>query len=374
MTFAANLSSLATTLNSSGQVTANSIANNTITGTQLANNTITPVQLSTQSQYTGFKNRIINGAMVIDQRNAGASVTPTNGQYLTDRWFASLTQSSKYNAQQNAGAVTPPAGFINYLGFTSSSAYSVAAGDIFATGQAIEGLNISDLAWGTASAKTVTISFQAYSSLTGTFGATIRNGSVNRSYPFSYSIPVANTWTSISVTIPGDTSGTWATNGTVGITITWSIGCGSTYSGTAGAWANGNIWQPTGSVSVVGTSGATFYITGVQLEVGSVATSFDVRDYGRELILCQRYCQLYGAGMANQASFVAGQVSTVGFMFPVKMRATPTESGVSNFLSGAINATAVNYLDSQRIQIDFGYSALNTLGIGGRSAILSAEL
>jgi hypothetical protein len=155
--------------------------------------------------------------------------------------------------------------------------------------QAIEGFNAADLAWGTASASAVTLSFRVYSSLTGTFGGVLKNGAGNRSYPFTYSVPTANTWTTISIAVAGDTTGTWATGNTTGIFVTWGLGVGSTLSGTAGAWAAADLNSATGATSVVGTSGATFYITGVQLEKGSTATPFDYRPYGTELALCQRY-------------------------------------------------------------------------------------
>ena len=152
----------------------------------------------------GFKNRIINGAMVIDQRNAGASVTATTSNlYTLDRWQSVASQSSKYTIQQNAASVTPPAGFINYLGVTSSSAYSVLAGDYFSIQQTVEGLNIADLAWGTANAATVTLSFWVRSSLTGTFGGVLKNNGGTRSYPFSYTVTAANTWELETITIPG---------------------------------------------------------------------------------------------------------------------------------------------------------------------------
>jgi hypothetical protein len=263
------------------------------------------------AQYYSFKNRLINGAMVIDQRNAGASVT-ANGVYTLDRWVAFNSQTSKYTVQRNAGAVTPPVGFINYLGATSSSAYSVLTGDYFFINQAIEGLNVSDLAWGTASAHTVTLSFQVRSSLTGTFGGALKNGGSNRSYPFTYTISSANTWTTISVTIPGDTSGTWATDNTVGINVQFGLGAGATYSGTAGAWAAGNFVTATGATSVVGTNGATFYITGVQLEKGVTATSFDYRPYGTELQLCQRYYEKSYAQITPVPSNAAAGYTFVG--------------------------------------------------------------
>jgi hypothetical protein len=244
----------------------------------------------TNTGYYGFKNRIINGAMVIDQRNAGASVTANNDVFGVDRFKTVASQNSKLTVQQNAGSVTPPTGFSNYLGYTSSSAYSVLSSDFFFISHNIEGYNFSDLAWGTANAATVTLSFRVYSSLTGTFGGALRNSAFNRAYPFSYTISTANTWTTISVTIAGDTSGTWigATNG-IGLQLAISLGMGSTYSTTANAWAAGTYASVTGATSVVGTNGATFYITGVQLEKGSTATSFDYRPFGTELVLCQRY-------------------------------------------------------------------------------------
>jgi hypothetical protein len=277
--------------------------------------------------------------MVIDQRNAGASVTPTNGQYVIDRFQQLLSAASKYTVQQNAGSVTPPVGFSNYLGVTSSSAYSVSSGDYFLIEQPIEGFNTADLAWGTANAKTVTLSFQVYSSLTGTFGGSVRNSAGSRSYPFTYTISSANTWTSISVTIAGDTSGTWvgATNG-IGIRVDIGLGVGSALSGTAGSWAGANYLGATGAVSVVGTNGATFYITGVQLEKGSTATSFDYRPYGTELQLCQRYyykTKLNGDVFCNGQVYGANSAAMISF-FPVTMRTIPSaleQSGTASHYS-----------------------------------------
>jgi hypothetical protein len=298
----------------------------------------------------GFKNRIINGAMVIDQRNAGASVSG-NSVYTLDRWFAVSSVTNKYTVQQNAGSVTPPVGFTNYLGITSSSAYSVAAGDYFFLSQPIEGFNVADLGYGTANAKTVTLSFQVYSSLTGTFGGSLRNNAGNRGYPFSYSIPVANTWTQISITIAGDTTGTWLTTNGIGIECLFGLGVGSNFSGTAGAWAAANRMSATGATSVVGTSGATFYITGVQLEVGSTATSFDYRPYGTELALCQRYFQKH---VGELWSSYGATINYLAWLYKVTMRATPTITGstgtslvitvdaATNYSSGAAYASFNN--------------------------------
>ena len=264
-----------------------------------------------------IKNRIINGAMVIDQRNAGASVDTTttgNPTFTLDRWAYQCSVVSKFTVQQNAGSVTPPAGFINYLGATSSSAYTVGASELFLLNQCVEGLNCTDLGWGTANAKTVTMSFWVRSSLSGTFGGSLSNSAFNRSYPFSYTISAANTWQQISVTIAGDTSGTWLTTNGIGIRVYFGLGVGSTYSGTAGSWAGSGLFSATGATSVVGTSGATFYITGVQLEVGSSATGYEYRQYGQELALCQRYFEKsYDASVVpnTNAGFV-GNVLFVG--------------------------------------------------------------
>jgi hypothetical protein len=295
---------------------------------------------STVTAPVGFRNRIINGDMRIDQRNAGASVAVTANIYSVDRFFGyDISTSDKFTVQQNAGAITPPAGFTNYLGATSSAATSLVAGSLYALVQRIEGFNIADLAWGTASAAAVTLSFRVYSSLTGTFGGSLTNGAFDRSYPFTYSIPVSNTWTTVSVTIPGDTSGTWLTTNGVGINLSFGLGVGTTYSGTAGAWAGANYFSATGAVSVVGTNGATFYITGVQLEAGSTATEFERRPIGTELALCQRYfSKSYDSNIAVGSNgdpvggleyFLAAPSAQTGnlgknFTFPVPMRAIPT--------------------------------------------------
>jgi hypothetical protein len=266
-----------------------------------------------------FKNRIINGAMVIDQRNAGASVTANNAAFSVDRFPMVATQTSKGTLQRST---TVPVGFINSLLFTSSSAYSIGTGDAFAISQAIEGFNVSDLNWGSANAATITISFVVRSSLTGTFGGSVRNDAGNRSYPFSFTISSANTFETKTITIAGDTTGTWATDNSAGLILYFSLGSGSTFSGTAGAWTAGNILSATGATSVVGTNGATFYITGVQLEKGSTATSFDYRPYGTELALCQRYYET--AGWQQRGAGAVG--SGVGFYtnYSVAKRAVPT--------------------------------------------------
>ena len=288
-----------------------------------------------------FLNRLINGNFVIDQRNAGASVSTSSGTsvFTLDRWQVYYSATSKYTIQQNAGSVTPPVGFTNYLGVTSSSAYSVGSGDYFMLTQRIEGYTVADLGWGTANAKTVTLSFWVRSSLTGTFGGVLTNSANNRTYPFTYTISSANTWEYETITIAGDTTGTWLTTNGSGLEVYFGLGMGSAYSGTAGAWSGSTYYSATGATSVVGTNGATFYITGVQLEVGSTATSFDYRPYGTELALCQRYFYSLSSFVPTGASYA------VTCPRKVSMRATPTYAGGGAGFTAFVNSaeTAVLY-------------------------------
>jgi hypothetical protein len=340
------------------QITANTIANSAIQTGAVEN------YMNAQGLSFGMRNRIINGAMVIDQRNAGASVTPTDGTYTLDRIIYNSTQTSKVTIQQNAGAVTPPAGFTNYLGVTSSSSYSIGSGDFFTVGQRIEGFNTADLNWGTASAATVTLSFWVRSSLTGTFGGSITNSAINRSYPFTYTITSANTWEQKSVTIAGDTSGTWigATNG-IGLRVYFGLGVGSSFSGAAGSWSGSANLSASSTVSVVGTNGATFYITGVQLEKGSTATSFDYRPYSAELAMCQRYYQTIDGLMA----YGLGSTTTIqtSFTFPI-MRAAPsfslggTGSGLK-LTDGAADRNASDFsVTTQQMTVDSFFGIIGT--------------
>jgi len=324
----------------------------------------------------GFRNRIINGDMRIDQRNAGASVTPVTGttSFPVDRWQCTISASSKFSAQQNAGAVTPPAGFTKYLGATSLSAYSVGSGDYFALQQNIEGFNVADLGWGAVGAQSVTLSFWVRSSLTGTFGGGLKNSAANRTYPFTYTISAANTWEQKSITVAGDTAGTWATDNTIGVAVMLGLGVGATYSGTAGAWASANYVSATGAASVVGTSGATFYITGVQLEAGSVASPFERLDYGRQLQQCQRYLPAWnGLGPISSAWCAASTQAFAEVILPVAPRVPPTGVSVSSaahfsvFNAGAISVTTTS------VSFNYGSAAAVRLTIGVASGLVAGN-
>jgi hypothetical protein len=323
-----------------------------------------------------LKNRIINGAMVIDQRNAGASVTITDtsaNTYTLDRWLAYGSSASKFSVQQNAASVTPPTGFSNYLGVTSLATTTVGSSDRYYIGQFIEGFNTADLGFGTASASTVTLSFWVRSSLTGTFGGTLMNNANNRNYPFTYTISVANTWEQKSVTIAGDTTGTWVggTNG-IGIKVFFGLGVGSAASGTAGAWGAGNFNSATGATSVVGTNGATFYITGVQLEQNTVATPFERRLYNQELANCQRYYQkTYSQNLTpgtnlgdirtqpsiSSPASISGQALTLFCWLKTTMRTVPTivyydSAGTVSKITGiASNTGQTNGVSLNDVQI-----------------------
>ena len=276
-----------------------------------------------------MRNRIINGSMVIDQRNNGAVTTIAGGNvqgFGTDRF----TVYSATNAITTQRSSTAPTGFVNSLLYTQSGTGAVAATDIGLIYQRIEGYNIADLGWGTDTAQTVTISFWVRSSLTGTFGFTLLNLAQNRRFTTSYTINSANTFEYKTLTIIGDTTGTWLTDNSTGVGLYWDMGVGSTYSTTAGStWGTGIFYGLTGGTKVCATTGATFYITGVQLEKGTVATPFEQRLYGTELSLCQRYLNVLRGVSSTQlpvcSGFMRSTTNFVGvFKLPVTMRTAPS--------------------------------------------------
>jgi hypothetical protein len=295
--------------------------------------------------FVGMKNRIINPGMVIDQRNAGASVTGIFGSvYPVDRWAVYGSAANKCTAQRSS---TAPTGLANSVVITSSAATSFGSTDEYSIWQKIEGLNVADLGWGAAGASSVTLSFWVRSSLTGTFGGGVTNGAYNRSYVFSYTISAANTWEYKTVTIQGDTSGTWVKDNGNGLYLAFDLGSGTSLRGTAGSWGAGYYVAPTGATSVLGTNAATFYITGVQLEKGSTATSFDFRSYGTELALCQRYCVVWGptATHLGSGSVYNSTDMNISIPIPVPMRSTPTPSKTTtggNWLSAYIGASGTS--------------------------------
>jgi len=277
----------------------------------------------------GFRNRIINGDMRIDQRNAGAAVTVNSSPqfFSVDRWYGQGINSAGVFTLQRS--TTAPTGFVNSVVATVTTIdSSLASSDLYLFSQRVEGFNIADLGWGTANAKSVTLSFWVRSSVTGTFGGSFSNSATNRSYPFTYTINSANTYEYKTITVAGDTSGTWLTDNGIGIFLYWGLGVGTTYSGTAGAWSSSYFISATGATNLMATNGATWYITGAQLEVGSVATPFERRDYGRELAMCQRYYYKIYPNVSGDVLSNGFAFSTTGFagigQFPVPLRTSPS--------------------------------------------------
>jgi len=298
-------------------------------------------QIGSQSGPT-FRNRIINGAMQVTQYGGGATNNGSGATatYSVDRWALYGSSSSKFTGQQSSG--TSLAGFNKWLYLVSSAATSLGASDYYTVYQSIEGLNVADLGWGTANAKTITLSFWVIGSVAGTYGGSLSNGANNRSYPFTY--PVTTSWSQVSVTIAGDTTGTWNTDNTRGITLTYGLGVGTTYSGTAGSWAGTLYLSATGATNFVGTSGANLSITGVQLEVGSSATGFEYRQYQQELALCQRYYEKSNGVVASGYSDGVGLLYCCVFnwFYKSEKRASPTVNRITN-ASSVLNVNQPAY-------------------------------
>jgi hypothetical protein len=297
-----------------------------------------------------LRNRIINGDMRIDQRNAGASVTVNSGSqfFPVDRFYAQAQGGGVFTLQQST---TAPTGFNNALIATVTTPDASLTGtDFYSIKQRIEGFNVADLGWGTAAAKTVTLSFWVRSSIAGTYTGSMLNSAENRAYPFSYTIDAANTFEYKTITLAGDTTGTWLTNNGNGVAVGFSLGVGSNFQTSAGSWIGSRAEAATGQTQWISTNGATFYITGVQLEVGSVATPFERRQYGTELMLCQRYFETnYNTSVrpgtavslnpdAFQFSHSSGSFGASA-MFQTRKRAAPTMV----FYDVAGNSNRVSY-------------------------------
>jgi hypothetical protein len=320
----------------------------------------------------GFKNRIINGAMVIDQRNAGASVTPTSGAYTVDRFR--LSTPGGYTGLTFQQVADAPSGFINSLRCTISTAVTPISTDSYSFLQPIEGLNLYDLGLGTASAKPFVISFWVKSSVTGTFCVAVRSSGGAQTFIADYVVASANTWEYKTVSISAPTSGSFATDNTTALFVNFSLGAGSSFISTANTWLTGSFTQTSGATNIVSTLNATFYITGVQLEKGSTATSFDYRPYGTELALCQRYYFKYDGSLgitaiASGSVYSATTTVRTYMQFPVTMRAAPTLAIAGTLTSSggsadnAVSAISTQLPGTTNSLIDFT-AAAGTVGHG----------
>ena len=344
------------------------------------NNTLTlpatSQTLATQNAL-GVRNLIINGDMRIDQRNAGASITANNQTFAVDRFKFRTSQSSKMTAERSTDVPTGQ-GFKYSTKITSSSAYTVLSTDFFNMQHLCEVQNIDHLMFGTANAKTVTLSFWVKSSLTGSFSVSLNNLGISPSvYPAEYIINAANTWEKKTITIQGDTSGTYNTTpNSAGLGVIFNLGFGSSFQGTKNSWNSTDANTFSGAVNLVETNGATLYITGVQLEVGEIATPFEHRPYDMELARCQRY-YFKDEPVRIKTYSVSGSNNSVSrYNFPTTMRASPTititTGTTSNLSSASTNQTSISGTSITLIA-----SAAGTVAIGDASdgAIeLSAEL
>jgi len=366
-------------------ISGGSINNTPIGATTATTATFTTATVNTLADSQGgvlapissvMRNRIINGAMVISQSADGAAVTVNSGSafFAVDR-FKGVGQSSDgvFTLQRDT---TAPPGFVNSVKATVTTAdTSIGSTQTYRFGQWIEGSNVADLGWGTANAKTVTLSFWVRSSLTGTFGGGVQNDAANRSYPFTYTISAANTWEYKTVTIAGDTTGTWLTNTSTGMVVIWSLGNGTDRSGTAGAWAGANYTSATGATALIGTLSANLYITGCQLERGTQATSFEYRQYTTELALCQRYYwrntgalySMHGSGTVFSAT-----LADIYVKLPISMRTAPTISiSATQIQVGGTNFTPSAISGASGITTDTAFARLTSSGMTtGQAAIL----
>ena len=297
----------------------------------------------------GRKNLVINGDMRISQRNGTTATNATGGYTSLDRIRWSTGSAGAVTSQQVTDA---PPGFYNSMKITvTGTDTSIASGDYLYFRHIFEGNNINHLNWGSSNAKTVTLSFWVKSSIVGTHGGSFWNDDFDRSFPFTYSINSANTWEHKSITIPGCPDGTWKTDTSRGINLAWTQLSGSTYTGTPNQWNSAGDIAPLNTLNLLATSGATFYITGIQLEVGKNATDFEHRQYGEELALCQRYYYLHvfveGSSTKSIANAAAYHTSTAfGIVhFPVTMRTVPTleVASVANAYRIFINASSQNF-------------------------------
>ena len=275
------------------------------------------------------RNRIINGDFRVDQRNDGSAVTSPSGgnAYVMDRWFIGRFNDTTgtFTCERST---TTAGNFVNSAKVSVTAAQSsVPSNAVYGFTQAVEGLNVGDLAFGTSAAQYVTLSFNVRSSVTGTFAGRLYNSANNRSYIFQYTISSANTFEYKTVSIPGDTSGTWLTTNGIGIGISFDLGYGTNFEGTANAWQAGEKVRASGNVRLINTNSATWFVAGVQLEVGEKATPFEHRSYGDELQRCLRYYNRVAEGFSHSISNMAIYQDNNAYgtyTFPVAMRAAPS--------------------------------------------------
>jgi len=344
--------------------------NQTVTGNLTVNGNATISGALVPS--SSFKrNRIINGNMLIDQRNAGASVSATTGGvFVTDRFTIQSQANGNITGQQVS--TVPNSGFTNSLKMTVSTAAApgtTTQNDIYCR---IEGYNIADFGFGQASPQSVTLSFWAYSSVAGTYSLSLGNvgSGSGRWYVTTYTL-TASTWTKITITVPGDSSGTWNTTNGIGMQIFWSLGTGTSYqTSTLNAWQTGTtLFAANTETAWCNNSAATFYITGVQLEVGTKATPYEMQIYSDQLAQCQRYYQKLYSLTGTSGNSTGNFYSNIQYFVPMRATATISLTGVMNVTDPAVasytqSSAVVSVVGGQNTQGAYvsiqNFSGINT--------------
>lgn len=318
------------------------------------------------------RNMVINGAFQIWQRGTSATTVSGNDIFAADRFKGWANGGGTFTVEQSTDVPNNEFEFSAKLTNTATDS-SVAAGDNYRWATDLEGYTVSRLAYGHSDAKAVTLSFWVKSSLTGTYCGALYSVTASRHYIYEYTISSANTWEKKTITVSsGDTTGSWnRTNGN-GLRVYWGFGSGTTYQGTAGAWTAGEKWETSSQAAWIGSASATFYITGVQLEVGETATPFEHEDYSTTLAKCRRYAYRYTAddaldNIVNLASY-NGADNYGAFQHPVQMRSAPsmTYSALSGFKvvgrGTSLTPTAMTHFEAYKETAQIGASASTTMG------------
>ena len=326
------------------------------------------------------RNLIINGNFVVAQRGTSFS-NVTSSQFCLDRFSVDVGGGGAFNVTQDTSA---PEGFDKSLKLEVNTAdSSIAAADAYRVTQSIEGQNTAQVDLGASTAKAMALSFYVKSSVTGTYGVGLANSAETENFVAEYTISSANTWEKKTINIPVRTSGTWLTTNGVGIGVRFDLGSGTNYNGTAGQWqtTSSKVYRTSSCVNLIATGSATWFITGVQLEVGQNPTEFEHEPFGVTFDKCERYLQVFAQDNANAHVASGYYHSTTSLRchmpFRQKMRAVPTGSivNVGDFFVQDGGATAApsaiataNNNDTSMLTVT---TSSRTAGNGG--ALLSDE-
>ena len=309
------------------------------------------------TQIGGRRNIIINGAMNVAQRGTSFNQA-ADGSYTLDRFAAFRNGAGIMDIEQST-TVPSGEGFKKSLKCTVDTADSSLGGaDFGGLFYKIEGQDINRFEFGSSSAKQFTLSFFVRSNITGTYSVAFRNGSANRYLVKEYTISSADTWQKITITDTADLTGTWASDNTTGLQINWCLWEGG-FTAAPNTWGSNNIIGSTNNVNWVETVGNTFYLTGVQLELGSQATAFEHRSFAEERLLCKRYYHQLPAtdtqGSVGGYLFLSkpAYYESESYYFPVEMRAAPTMTTSNTWILRAYGAgsnTAATEVINSRVE------------------------